>query len=134
MTPLREEHARELAALEEQAEASGARGVPGRRAVEDRHKREERRWRTDDLRMGLAALADAYRDRMVAAVASAAPAGSSGAGSDRRRATAHVEAVNRSSWALGRNVREDLLLESLMVELSGMADSAAPSEGGGRRG
>ena len=57
---------RELAALEEQAEATGARGVPGRQAVEDRHKREERRWRTDDLRMGLAALADAYRDRMVA--------------------------------------------------------------------
>ena len=100
----------------------GARGVPGRRAVEDRHKREERRWRTDDLRMGLAALADAYRDRMVATVAAAGPPGSPGAGVERRRAAAHVEAVNRASAALSRNVREDLLLEALMVELSGMAD------------
>jgi hypothetical protein len=59
---------------------------------------------------------------MVATVSSTGPAGSSGAGVDRRRAAAHVEAVNRASSALGRNVREDLLLESLMVELSGMLD------------
>ena len=84
MAPLREEHARELAALEDQAEATGARGVPGRKSVEDRHKREERRWRTDDLRMGLATLADAYRDRVVATVSTGAPAGSPGAGSERR--------------------------------------------------
>jgi len=120
--PLREQHARELATLEEQAEATGARGVPGRKAVEDRHKREERRWRTDDLRMGLAALADAYRDRMVATVSAAGPPGSPGVGVERRRAAGHVEAVNRASGALSRNVREDLLLEALMVELSGMVD------------
>jgi DNA polymerase-3 subunit delta' len=123
LAPLREEHARELATLEDQAEATGARGgVPGRRAVEDRHKREERRWRTDDLRMGLAALADTYRDRMVATVAATSPPGSPGAGVERRRAAGHVEAVNRASAALSRNVREDLLLEALMVELSGMVD------------
>ena len=120
--PLREEHAWELAALEEQAEATGARGVPGRKAVEDRHKREERRWRTDDLRMGLAALAAAYRDRMVAALSTGAPPGSPGAGTARRQAAAHVDAVGRASGALSRNVREDLLLEALMVELSGMVE------------
>ena len=122
LAPLRERHARELAALEEQAEATGARGVPGRRAVEDRHKREERRWRTDDLRMGLAALADAYRDRLVATVAGEAPAGTPGVGAERRAAAGHVEAVGRAAAALSRNVREDLLLESLMVELSGMLE------------
>ena len=122
LAPLRDEHARELAALEEQAEATGARGVPGRKGVDDRHKREERRWRTDDLRMGLAALADAYRDRMIVTVAAAGPPGSSGAGVERRRAAGHVEAVHRASAALSRNVREDLLLEALMVELSGMLD------------
>lgn len=121
MAPLREEHARELAHLEEQAEATGARGVPGRRGVEDRHKREERRWRTDDLRMGLAALSDVYRDRMVAVVSAPAAPGSPGAGAERRAAAAHVDAIGRASAALSRNVREDLLLESLMVELSGMA-------------
>jgi len=122
MAPLRDEHARELAALEEQAEATGARGVPGRKGVEERHKREERRWRTDDLRMGLAALADAYRDRMVALVAGGTQAGSPGAGAERRRAAGHVDAVGEASAALSRNVREDLLLEALMVELSGMAE------------
>jgi len=122
LDPLRQRHAGELAALEEQAEAVGARGVPGRRAVEDRHKREERRWRTDDLRMGLAALADAYRDRLVATVDGDAPAGTPGVDADRRAAAGHVLAVNRAAGALGRNVREDLLLESLMVELSGMLE------------
>ncbi len=122
MAPLREEHARELAGLEDRAEATGARGVPGRKGVEDRHKREERRWRTDDLRMGLAALADAYRDRMVATVSTGAPPGSSGAGSERRQAATHVDAIGRASAALSRNVREDLLLEALMVELSGMLE------------
>ena len=122
MAPLRDEHARELAALEEQAEATGARGVPGLKGVEERHKREERRWRTDDLRMGLASLADAYRDRMVALVARGILPGSPGAGAERRRAAAHVDAVGEASAALSRNVREDLLLESLMVELSGMAE------------
>ena len=120
--PLRAAHAAELGALEEQAEVTGARGVPGRKAVEDRHKREERRWRTDDLRMGLAALADVYRDRLVATVEGDAPSGSSGVGVERRRAAAHVDAVARASGALSRNVREDLLLESLMVELSGMLE------------
>ena len=122
MGPLREEHARELAMLEEQAETIGARSVPGRRAVEERHKREERRWRADDLRMGLAALAGAYRDRMVAAMSTAGPAGSPGAGNARRQAAGHVDAVGRASAALSRNVREDLLLEALMVELSGMVE------------
>jgi len=122
LEPLREAHARELAALEEQAEVVGARGIPGRKAVEDRHKREERRWRADDLRMGLAALADAYRDRLVATVDGDAPAGTPGVDGERRAAAGHVVAVNRAAGALGRNVREDLLLESLMVELSGMLE------------
>ena len=119
VAPLREAHIREMTALEEQAEIIGARGITGRKDVEDRHKREIRRYRTDDLRMGLAVLADTYRDRLVANVAD--PAGTShGAGAERRRAAAHVEAVSRASGALRRNVQEALLLEALMVELSGM--------------
>ena len=120
--PLREEHARELATLEEQAELTGARGVPGRKGVEDRHKREERRWRTDDLRMGLAALATVYRDRMVAAVSTGEPPGSPGAGTARRLAADHVDSVSRASGSLSRNVREDLLLEALIVELSDLVE------------
>ncbi len=122
LAPLRERHARELAALEEQAEAVGARGIPGRKQTEDRHRREERRWRTDDLRMGLAALSGAYRDRMVAAVGADGAPRSAGDGATRRRAARQVEAVATASAALGRNAQEGLLLEALMVELSGMLD------------
>jgi hypothetical protein len=72
--------------------------------------------------MGLAALSDAYRDRLVATVDGGAPVGTPGVDAERRAAANHVDAVGRASAALGRNVREDLLLESLMVELSGMLD------------
>ena len=69
LEPLRARHAEELVALAEQAELIGNRGITGRRQIEERHKREERRWRTDDLRFGLATLAEVYRDRLAATVA-----------------------------------------------------------------
>ena len=69
---------RELAALAEQAEQLGAKGIQGRKQIEDRHKREERRWRTEDLRFGLAMLAEMYRDRLVAVTESGPAAGTPG--------------------------------------------------------
>ncbi len=50
LAPLRQQHAAELEALGEQAEVMGNKSIPGRRQVEEGHKREERRWRTEDLR------------------------------------------------------------------------------------
>ncbi len=122
LAPLREQHAREFGALEEQAEATGARGIPGRKQVEDRHKREERRWRTDDLRMGMAALCGVYRDRMVAALSGDTAPRSAGDDAMRRRWVREAEAIEKASAALGRNAQEGLLLEALMVELSGILD------------
>ena len=43
---------------------SASAAVPGRKDVVDRQHREERRWRTDELRAGLAILSRAYRDRL----------------------------------------------------------------------
>jgi DNA polymerase III subunit delta' len=108
---LRDQHARELAALVEQSEALGTKGIAGRRSVEDRHRREERRWRTDELRFGLAALAGEYRDRLAA---SADP------GTGIQRVLRQVEVIDRAAAALGRNANESLLLDALMVELSGI--------------
>jgi DNA polymerase-3 subunit delta' len=122
LAPLREEHVREMAALADQAEAVGAKGVPGRKQVEDAHKREERRWRTDDLRFGLATLASLYRDRLVAAAGAQGGASVHGATAEARRVVKQVEAITAASLALGRNANEALLMESLMVELSGMVD------------
>jgi DNA polymerase-3 subunit delta' len=111
--PLQDQQAAELATLAERAESVGGRGVPGRKDIEDRHRREARRFRTDELRMGLATLAGAYRDRLVA--------GSDGRSvPDIRRAATAVDALDRTAAALARNPNEALLLESLMVTLSGM--------------
>ncbi len=121
LVPLREQHAQELAALAEQAEAVGARAIPGRRQVEEGHKREERRWRTDDLRFGLATLAEVYRDRLVAATEGEAAASPGGA-AEGRRAVRQVESIREASIALGRNANELLVMDALMVELSELVD------------
>ena len=63
--PLADRHAREVAELEARIELLGERGS-GRKLLEDRHKRELRRHRTDELRSGLAVLAATYRDLLVA--------------------------------------------------------------------
>jgi DNA polymerase-3 subunit delta' len=114
--PLQDQQAAELATLAERAESVGGRGVPGRKDIDDRHRREARRFRTDELRMGLATLAGAYRDRLVAGT-------DGGAIPDVRRAALAADALDRTAAALVRNPNEGLLLESLMVTLSGMETS-----------
>jgi DNA polymerase III subunit delta' len=122
LAPLRAQHVAELGALAEQAELTGTRGIAGRRQIEDRHKREERRWRTDDLRFGLATLAEVYRDRLVATVGAPVDASSVGRAVERGRAARQVDAIGEASVALGHNANELLMMEALMVELSGMED------------
>lgn len=111
--PLRARHAEELDELTAQAKAVGQGGVPGRKAVEERQRREERRWRTDELRAGLAVLAGAYRDRMVATAPGEPRA-------DERLAAlaGAVGAVEELCRELVRNPNETLMLEALLVRLS----------------
>ena len=63
--PLKAQQAQEVAALDERVAASGERGS-GRKLLEDRHRRELRRLRTDEWRSGLAVIAARYRDALVA--------------------------------------------------------------------
>lgn len=58
--PLEEAHARELADLEERVKLTGERGA-GRKEMTERHKREVRRYRTDEVRSGLGVLVREYR-------------------------------------------------------------------------
>ncbi|MEX0846809.1 MAG: hypothetical protein WD023_03440, partial [Ilumatobacteraceae bacterium] len=98
-------HADQLAELEARVAAGGERGS-GRKALEERHKREVRRYRTDELRSGLAVMAGAYRDALVAGTA--------------QRPDAAIRAVARiheSLEALERNPNEVLLLQSLLLDL-----------------
>lgn len=108
--PLRARHAEELAALTDEASSLGERGLPGRKEITDRQHREERRWRTEELRSGLGMLARAYGGRFGALAASGVP--------DEVRGHAEAVAlVTEATAALRRNPNEALLLEALLVRL-----------------
>jgi DNA polymerase-3 subunit delta' len=118
LEPLRARHAEELAELEARAEAAGERGVPGRRELTDRQHREERRWRTDEIRTGLAVLARAYRDRLADGVAGVGPATHVHGPEDELKGyEAAVDLVTAAAASLQHNPNETLLLEALLVRL-----------------
>jgi len=94
--------------LEERVAISGERGS-GRKTIEERHKREVRRYRMDELRSGLGVIAGVYRDAVVAGTS--------------QRPDSLVNAVHRvhdALEALERNPNESLLLQSLLLELPGL--------------
>jgi DNA polymerase-3 subunit delta' len=110
--PLRNQHAQELAGLEAEAASLGEKTVPGRREIVDRQHREERRWRTDEIRAGLGVLARAYRDRLVHALA----AGEIDQ-AEVQRCQRASSAITAAALSLERNPNESLMLESLLVSL-----------------
>jgi DNA polymerase-3 subunit delta' len=118
--PLRARHRAEMEGLGSEAEQRGERTVPRRKEIEERQHREERRWRTDELRAGFAVLAAAYRDRLLAVAAPApSPSARTGRTEERVRELAGaVAVVERSSAELVRNPNESLLLEAMLVRLS----------------
>ena len=101
--PLRERQAAEEAELEERAKQMGERGA-GRKALADRHKREQRRHRIDELRFGLAVLARHYRDELAT---SARPAPIAEA----------LAAIQATAEGLVRNPNEQLQFQALFVRL-----------------
>jgi DNA polymerase III subunit delta' len=105
--PLRQRHAAELVALDERVKALGERGS-GRKQVEDRHKREARRHRADELRSGLAVTAGTYRDSLV------------GGARHGPALTQAVIDIHRAIEAIDRNPNESLLLQSLLLRLPGI--------------
>ncbi len=105
---VRERQAEELAVLEDEAEQRGERGHTRPAAVEDRHRRELRRARTDELRAGLAALASAYRERLAEPEISP----------QRLRTTvAAIAAIDEAAARLARNANETMLLQWLLLHL-----------------
>ena len=75
-----------------------------RKALLDRHKREQRRVRTADLRSGLAALVARYRDALVE-------------GGEPEQFLAAAHAVQELADALVFNPNETLQLQALLVGL-----------------
>lgn len=119
LEPLRAVHAAELQRLTEEAEISGERGVPNRRELTDRQHREERRWRTEELRAGMGVLARAYRDRLAEGV------GALGGGRRAEEARSFEQAIDlitAAAASLEHNPNEMLLLEALLVRLGTLED------------
>jgi DNA polymerase-3 subunit delta' len=109
--PLDVQHGEERAELDQQIEELGMRGGL-RKELEDRHKREVRRVRTEELRAGLGVLLSAYRDR-----AGAAEVSGDGAGGGAEAFLTAAEEVARLETRLEFNPNERLALLALLVAL-----------------
>jgi hypothetical protein len=107
LAPLRRAHEAELGALLAEVDKWGLTMGPVK-ALEDRHKREQRRIRTAEYRAGLAALAGRYRD---------AVSGHDSSRGDRDAFVTVGDLVTRSCEQLAFNPNLDLLLQALMVSL-----------------
>jgi len=102
--PLTERQRAELVDFDERAEITGGRVAGERKALLDRHKREQRRVRTADLRSGLAALVARYRDALAE-------------GAEPEVFLTAADAVQSLADALVFNPNETLQLQALFVAL-----------------
>jgi DNA polymerase-3 subunit delta' len=109
--PLQARQAAEAGELDEQIERFGLRRS-GKRDLETRHKREVRRFRTAELRFGLATLAAAYRDALVA--------GPGGPASPRELVAA-LDRIDAAAVSLQVYPNETLLLQALLAHLPAVA-------------
>jgi DNA polymerase-3 subunit delta' len=107
--PLLVRHATEVAELDDRIKAHGERGS-GKKQLDDRHKRELRRYRTDELRSGLAAMAATYRDSAVNSTRNSTATSVDGCAEA-------VRSIHRAIHTLDRNPNEKLLVESLLWSL-----------------
>lgn len=105
--PLKARQEVEVAELTERIERYGQRGS-GAKQLEEQHKRASRRLRTDELRMGLGALAAAYRDEMAVAA-------------DPTAAIAALDAIQEVAERIEFNPNEELQLIALAIRLPTLA-------------
>jgi DNA polymerase III subunit delta' len=115
---LKTRHADDITALEERVAATGERGS-GRKQLEERHKRELRRHRMDELRSGLGVLAGSYRDALVTSSESGHSTG--GAADHHAAVAAAVSDIHGVIESLERNPNESLQLQALLLRLPSLA-------------
>jgi len=102
-SPLLVQHERELAQLEDRVAITGERGS-GRKALQDRHKRQIRKFKTDELRSGLATIASTYHHALVSS------------GNDSERIATAIHRIHKTMSALGLNANEELAVQSLFLQ------------------
>jgi len=115
VAPLVQLQDEELARMVLDAREFGQRSIANRKDIEAQFKREQRRFRIDELRFGLSALTSVYRDRMTANLGD----GSGDARGEYRVGASlrALDAVAETSRRLSLNVDETLLVNDLMLSL-----------------
>ncbi len=103
-TPLVSEQKRELEELEARVSLTGERGS-GRKALQDRHKRQLRKFNTDELRSGLSTIAGTYHSLIVSETQYP----------DEPKFHDAIHRIHKAMGSLGLNVNEELLLQSLFL-------------------
>ena len=116
VAPLVQFQEQEMARRVLDAREVGQRTVANRREVEAQFKREQRRFRIDELRFGLTALTNVYREHLEVSLVGAQvnePRTEYRVGSSLRA----IDALAETSRRLSLNVDETLLLNDLMLTL-----------------
>ena len=103
-TSLLAEQKKELEELEARVTLTGERGS-GRKALQDRHKRQLRKFNTDELRSGLSTIAGTYHSLIVSETQY----------SDETKYHDAIHRIHKAMGSLGLNVNEELLLQSLFL-------------------
>jgi DNA polymerase-3 subunit delta' len=112
--PLQQQHALEIENLEKTLAVMGVKRG-GKKALDDRHKRELRRHRTEELRAGLTEIASVYRDELAR-------------NAHLHRPESYVNAVARlhqGMRTLSLNVNEAIMLRDLIWSLPSPSADAA---------
>ena len=102
--PLIAEQKKELDELEARVSLTGVRGS-GRKALQDRHKRQLRKFNTDELRNGLSTIAGTYHSLIVSETQYP----------DEPKYHDAIHRIHKAMGSLGLNVNEELLLQSLFL-------------------
>ena len=113
VAPLARLQLEELEAQRSAAQELGQRLVGARKDLEAQFKREQRRFRIDELRFGLSALTNTYRERLRTSL----EATDVRAQYRVRASIRAIEAVAEAARRLSANIDENLLLHDLMLSL-----------------
>lgn len=103
--PLVSQHKVELEELEARVSLTGERGS-GRKSLQDRQKRQFRKFNTDELRSGLATVASTYHSLIVSETQYP----------DEAKYHDAIHRIHKAMGSLGLNVNEELLLQSLFLQ------------------
>ena len=99
-----DEQKKELDELEARVLLTGERGS-GRKALQDRHKRQLRKFNTDELRIGLSTIAGTYHSLIISETQHP----------DEPKYHDAIHSIHKAMGSLGLNVNEELLLHSLFL-------------------